>query len=177
MTVLIRLDGGDPLARIGDLEHGILIGVQMYQTGSLGGRDAHFDIIIGQTAGVVAEAHGNEVSFSPILHKSFRGVIVILQSARDFPPGNRQAALDVRYCRSPIASRHFGGKSQGSQSELVIVPLMTPAAYSTKKVTPAMTRVSSWARFSVGMSVFMPIRPRSSTVMPNFPAISPFMDR
>ena len=86
MTLRIRLDGGDPLGLVRDLEHRILIGVKMHESGSLGGNNADLDIRIGQSAGVVGEPYGDEVAFAPILNQSLGGIVIVFQSPGDLSP-------------------------------------------------------------------------------------------
>ena len=99
MSVGIGLHGDNALIRACNLEHRILIAVEMYKASSLRGGNANLYIRIGQTGAVVAETNGDEISLAPILYKGFGIVIVILQRACDLPPANAQAFLNVSYGR------------------------------------------------------------------------------
>jgi hypothetical protein len=98
----IRLDGGNPLARIGDVEYRILIRVKRYKSCSLCGCKSDLDILVCQAGTEIAESDSDEITFTPIGHELTR--CQVFQRSRDFAPGNGEVILHILNIRSPITS-------------------------------------------------------------------------
>ena len=86
------------------MHYRILIGIERYQTSSSGIVQTDFDIGVSQTIAEIIESDCDEVSFAPIVYKSFGAVIVILQRSGDSPLRDFQSVLNVRNGSPPITT-------------------------------------------------------------------------
>ena len=80
----------------------ILIAIQRYKTTASGIVQTDLDILICQSFAKVIETDCDEITFTPIMDKGFRFVIVILQRSGDIALGNLKPVLDIAYRGSPI---------------------------------------------------------------------------